>query len=124
VLLPLKAKDPYAPAGRSGAGNVAQAEGAVQKTVLANGVTVLITRNTAAPVVSFQLYTLGGLLAENEGNNGIGAAMMELMTRGTQTRTHEQIADFLDRTGTTLGAESGNNSFALSMQCLKDKAGE
>jgi zinc protease len=122
LLLPLKAKDPFAE--NAAAATLAQTASAVHKTVLPNGLTVLITRNTAAPVVSFQLYTLGGLLAEDQENNGVGAAMMALMTRATDTRTHEQIADFLDRTGGTLDSESGNNSFALSMQCLKDKAAE
>lgn len=123
ALLPLKARDPFAENARVAA-SVVQAEGAVRKTVLPNGLTVLITRNAAAPVVSFQLYTLGGLLAEDQNNNGIGAAMMELMTRGTDSRTHEQIADFLDRSGSSLRSESGNNAFSLSMDCLKDKAAE
>ena len=35
----------------------------VKKIVLANGFTVLISRNPAAPLACFNLYTLGGLLA-------------------------------------------------------------
>ena len=102
----------------------AEQRGATEKMVLKNGLTVLVTRNAAAPLVTFQLYTLGGLLAETDANNGVGSAMMELMRRGTQERTHGQIANFLDATGTVLASESGNNAFSLSMTCLKEKAGE
>lgn len=127
VVLPLDARDPFLPAAAvQGTGGQAGAAAplATQRTVLKNGLTVLITRNTAAPIVSFHLYSLGGLLAETEANNGIGRAMMEMLTRGTTTRSHEQIADFLDGTGTTLSAESGNNSFALSALALKERAAD
>ncbi|HVS72575.1 MAG TPA: pitrilysin family protein [Phycisphaerae bacterium] len=120
ALLPLNAKDPLAVTATAAAQT--QPASAIQRTVLPNGLTLLISRNPAAPVVSFQLYTLGGLLAETKDDNGVGAAMMALMTRSTQSRSHEQIADFLDLTGTTLSAQSGSNSFALSMQCLKEHA--
>jgi len=122
AVLPEGAKDPFG--GPAGHEQTALSAPVVNKTVLKNGLTVLISRNPAAPLASFNLYTLGGLLAEDQENSGIGAAMMELMTRGTQTRSHQQIADYLDATGTTLGAESGNNSYLLSMQCLKEKAPE
>lgn len=123
AVLPEGAKDPFAPEAAVAQAAVMTAP-VVSKTVLPNGLTLLISRNPAAPLASFNLYSMGGLLAENDRNNGIGAAMMELMTRGTDTRSHQQIADYLDATGTTLSSESGNNSFMLSMQCLKDKAPE
>lgn len=121
ALLPLNAADPFVPAAAT---QQAVAAAATKKTVLKNGLTVLITRNPAAPLASFNWYTLGGMLAENDANNGTGSAMMEMLTRGTTTRTHEQIADYLDATGTTLSAESGNNSFSLAEQCLKEHAAD
>jgi zinc protease len=121
ALLPLNAADPFVPKAAAAA---QQTAGAVRKMVLKNGVTLLISRNPAAPLASFHLYALGGLLAEDDATNGTGSAMMEMLTRGTTTRSHDQIADFLDATGTTLSPEAGNNSFALSMQCLKDRAPE
>jgi zinc protease len=122
VLLPMQAPDPFAPkaaATQAGAGPVA-----VKKVVLKNGVTLLISRNAAAPLACFNLYTMGGLLAEDDSNNGIGTLMMNLMARETTTRSHEQIADFLDATGASLSATSASNVFQLSMACLKDKAAE
>ncbi len=123
ALLPLNAADPFVDADAAGT-QVAAAQTVTKKITLKNGLTVLITRNTGAPLASFNLYTLGGILAENDANNGTGSAMMEMLTHGTSTRTHDQIEDYLDATGTTLSAESGNNSFALSEQCLKEHAAD
>ncbi len=120
LVLPNGAKDPTAPAPSTTQGLAANV--AVKKTVLKNGVTLLISRNPAAPLAAFNLYTLGGVLAENDKTNGIGAAMMAMLSRGTTTRSHDDITKYLDGTGTSLAATSGNNSFSLSMQCLKDKA--
>jgi len=122
VLLPRDAPDPFAPkvsATQAAAGPVA-----VKKVILKNGVTLLISRNPAAPLACFNLYTLGGLLAEDESNNGIGTLMMNLMARETATRSHERIADFLDSSGASLSATSASNVFQLSMACLKDQAAE
>jgi zinc protease len=128
VVLPLDAPDPFAATAATqpggGGRGVTRAAVATQRTVLKNGVTVLITRNPAAPIVSFHLYTLGGLLAETDASNGIGTAMMEMLPRGTASRSHAQIADFLDGTGTTLSTESGNNSFAISVQSLKARGAD
>jgi zinc protease len=126
VVLPLQTNDSLAQGAGDGAATQAATAPAtrVSRRVLKNGLTLLISRNPAAPLASFQLYTMGGLLAEDDSNNGTGRAMMEMMTRGTTTRSHEQIADFLDATGTTLSAESGNNTFSLSVECMKAHAAE
>ena len=122
LLLPLKANDPFATSASAAAAPAVPVE--VTKTVLPNGLTVLISRNPAAPLACFNLYTLGGLLAEDESNNGIGAVMMNLMVRETTTRTHGQIADFLDATGTEFVGIEGNHAFQLSMACVKERAPE
>jgi zinc protease len=122
LLLPLKADDPFA-AARSAA-TVPAGPVEVRKTVLPNGLTVLISRNPAAPLACFNLYTLGGLLAEDESNSGIGAVMMNLLPRETESRSHRQIADYLDATGTALAGIAGSSTFQLSMACVKERAAE
>jgi len=91
----------------------------VTKITLANGLTVLLCPNTAAPLVSMHMYVLGGLLAEDAATNGTGTAMMELLGRGTASMTHDQIADFFDSTGGSFQTASANNTFAVSATCLK-----
>jgi zinc protease len=123
LLLPAKSPDPFAPP-KSAAGAASDTPIEVRKTVLANGMTILISRNPAAPLACFNLYTLGGLMAEDDSNNGIGAVMMNLLPRETASRSHQQITDFLDATGTALAGLAGNNTFQLSMACVKQRAPE
>jgi zinc protease len=120
ALLPLGAPNPFKVKETSAV--AAGAKDVTTKSMLKNGITLLITPSHSAPIVTFQLYTRGGALAETEKNSGNGNAMMKLLTRGTTTRSHEQISDFLDATATSLSAESGNNSFGVSAQCLKQNA--
>jgi zinc protease len=120
LLLPLKAGDPFAAAGPASTSPAGPVQ--VRKIVLANGLTVLISPNPAAPLACFNLYTLGGLLAEDDSNNGVGAVLMNLMPRETAARSHRQIADYLDATGTALAGIAGNNTFQLSMACVKERA--
>jgi zinc protease len=117
ALLPLNAADPFAKAAAQSTPAITEAP--TKKIVLANGLTLLFTKNTTAPLVAIQLSTLGGLLAETDATNGTGNAMMSLLTRGTTSRTAEQIAELLDTTATSLAGASGNNTFAISAQCLK-----
>jgi zinc protease len=118
ILLPLKAPAPEL----AGTGTQTETTDAksVTKTVLPNGLTVLICHNSSAPLVTLNYYTLGGLLAEDANNNGIGNAMLHLMTRGTESRSHDQIADFFDSTGGSFEVTSGNNSFGIAATCLKE----
>jgi zinc protease len=118
VLLPLNAADPLAAAAKEAVSSAA-VDTRFHKLTLKNGMTVLISQNPAAPLATFQLYTMGGLLAENAENNGIGDAMLEMMLRGTRTRSHQQITDFLDATGTTMGTEIQRDAFVLSATCIK-----
>jgi zinc protease len=118
ILLPLNAPAPQLPTA------VSQIETtdakSVTKTVLPNGLTFLICHNSSAPLVTFNFYAMGGLLAEDSSNNGIGAAMLHLMTRGTDSLSHDQIAEFFDSTGGSFDVQSGNNSFGISATCLKE----
>jgi zinc protease len=118
ALLPLGAPDNVSASGATQA--VAAAKLPVEKRVLSNGLTVLLCRNSAAPLVAMQLYVTGGLLAEDDKNNGTGSVMMELMTRGAGKRSANDVSEFLDMTGGSLGGVSGNNTFSLSAVCLKE----
>lgn len=88
--------------------------------VLDNGLRVLIRRNTSSPLVATHFFCLGGLLMEEPANNGISNLMAELMLRGTRTRSAEEIARFFDSRGAKIKAASGNNTFYVQSELLKD----
>ena len=84
---------------------------AVRKVDLGNGTTLLVKRVATSPLVQIGMYSLGGVTAEDATNNGIGNLTMEMLTRGTTTRSAQQIAEQLDAVGATIDAGCGNNSW-------------
>ena len=89
----------------------------ITRHVLSNGLIVLHRRITTSPLVAIQMYALGGVTAEDAGNNGIGNLAMQSLARGTATRSAEQIADFFDLTGADFAATCGNNSWYWTVSC-------
>jgi zinc protease len=86
-----------------------------RKVVLDNGLTLLIQRNPATPTIGVQAFFRAGVLWETDENAGISNLMARLLLRGTKNRTAAQIAETLEGAGARMTAESGNNTFGLSM---------
>jgi len=110
---------------RSGAGMAeqkpaeAEAQAQVQKTVLDNGITLLVKENRAVPIVSIRALFKGGVRFEAEDKSGISNFMADMLIKGTKSRTAEQISEELESVGGSIGAFSGNNSFGVSVSVLK-----
>ena len=103
-----------------GGERIAPELGELQSRTLDNGLTVLARRNTLVPVVSMQLYTLGGLLADEPGREGVGNAAWSMLDRGAAGRSAEQIAEFLEDRGATLSTASGNNTDYVTARALAE----
>jgi zinc protease len=96
-----------------------QSDQAITRVVLPNGVVLLHKFIATTPLISIKMYTQGGVTAEDEKNNGIGNLAMQLLTRGTTTRSAEQIAEFLESIGASVDAGCGNNSWYWEGSSLK-----
>ncbi|MGE3779267.1 MAG: M16 family metallopeptidase, partial [Pirellulaceae bacterium] len=92
----------------------------VLRKQLSNGLTVLLKRHSVTPVVSIQAFVRAGLLAETDPKNGVASVTCELMTRGTQKYTGEQIAEFFDASGGAFTVSSQRNTSFLQCLILKD----
>ena len=77
---------------------------------LGNGLTVVVQRSTNVPAVSMQLYSLGGLLADSEGREGLTYAAYAMLMRGTQKHSAHELAEAIEDLGATLSTGSGNNT--------------
>ena len=93
---------------------------APMRFTLDNGMRVVVQRSTLVPAVSMQLYWLGGLLGEEPGREGVANAMSAMMTRGTDTRSADQIAEQIENLGATLFTASGNNTTYARGSALKE----
>lgn len=101
--------------------NSASAEtSAVKKTILPNGLRVLIHEDHRLPLVSILAAFRGGLLSETPQNNGITSLLASTLIKGTKTRTAQQIAETLENVGGSIGASAGNNSLAISVSVMKE----
>ncbi len=95
-------------------------EPGIERQVLPNGMTLLLKRSAAAPIVSFQFFAKGGLRFEWPDQTGLCHFMASLLTKGTVTRSKLEIARTLEDVGGAIEASSGNNAVGLSVSVLKD----
>jgi predicted Zn-dependent peptidase len=71
----------------------------VSRTVLPNGLTVLVRENREAPVVAYSLMVKMGTRTETPDNAGISNLLQQMLVRGTEKLDGEQIAEAADRMG-------------------------
>ncbi|HEY3359806.1 MAG TPA: pitrilysin family protein [Polyangia bacterium] len=86
--------------------------------VLPSGVRLIVKRDTSVPVVSFRAVWLGGLRYEDARSNGINNLLSALVTRGTKTRSAEEIVREVEGMAGSIGGFSGRNSFGLRAEML------
>ena len=94
--------------------------GEIEKVTLDNGLTLLLKRNPAVPIVDFEVFGLGGQRFEVKNHRGISLFTMELLTKGTRTRSKRQIAETIERLGGSLDTGSGRNTYHASISVLKE----
>ncbi len=80
-----------------------------QKT-LANGLRVVVIEQHEQPVVSLRMVLQAGKTFEPADKAGLANATAALLTKGTSTRSAQQIAEAIDRVGGDLGAAAGIES--------------
>jgi zinc protease len=113
-------RPPSVEAGRREPEPEGDLETGIERQVLPNGMTLLLKRSAAAPIVSFQFFAKGGLRFERPDQTGLCHFMASLLTKGTVTRSKLEIARTLEDVGGRIEASSGNNVVGLSVSVLKD----
>ena len=92
----------------------------LELTLLDNGLRLIVKRNRNIPLVNIQALFLGGVLYETQGQAGICGITAELLTRGNDSMTRDEIAEAFDKIGGTFSGSSGNNTFSLTAEVLKE----
>lgn len=85
---------------------------------LMSGAPVFIVENHLQPLVSVALYTRQGSFTDVAGKEGRASLAMDMMTKGTQTRTAPQIAETIDALGGSLGSNAGYDAATVSLSVL------
>jgi zinc protease len=92
----------------------------IQKFTLANGLRLLVKENHRLPFIEFRAVFQGGSLIETTANNGITQLMARLLIKGTSRRAAEQIAAEIESVGGSLDSYSGNQSFGINAEVLRE----
>lgn len=93
-------------------------EGRTTKTVLENGITLIVKEVHSNPTVAFYATFPGGLRFEEKNKNGVGGFTAEMLTRGTVKMTREELSRELEDMAGGVGGFSGWNSTGASGKFL------
>jgi zinc protease len=90
----------------------------IQKFDLPHGLRLLVKESHRLPFVEFRAVFQGGVLAESAANNGLTLLMAKMLTKGSASRTGEEIAREIESLGGSLDSYGGNNSFGANAEVL------
>ncbi|MHB8108454.1 MAG: M16 family metallopeptidase [Syntrophorhabdaceae bacterium] len=85
---------------------------------MANGLKVLVNKNSTSPTFSVRIGFAGGLKAEGAGKNGEFNVLSRMLLKGTRTRNSSDIARQLDTLAGSLVPYNGRNVFGLTGKFL------
>ena len=94
---------------------------AVQERKLPNGLTVAVIEKKGVPIVTSQLLVRSGGSSEPSTKAGLANLTAAMLTKGTQSRTAEQIAEEMEFLGGSIGSGAGWNSSSVTMSTTSDK---
>ena len=92
----------------------------IKTITLPNQMKLLLKKNDAAPIVSFNFMVNGGLRYEHPQKEGLSHFMAALLTKGTKNRSKLEIARALEDIGGSIHSSSGHNTVSLSVSVLKE----
>lgn len=90
----------------------------VSKTILDNGIRLIVKENPSIPAVTVQASFLGGVRFEKEDQSGINHFIAVMWTKGTTNQNSLQITKKVERMAGSLNGFSGYNSLGLTFTFL------
>lgn len=117
----LCAQEPY-PTRPPAAGALRPAQfPAYQEVRLPNGATLLLVEHHEQPTVAVSLSFRAGSRYDPAGKEGLSELVAEVLSKGTPTRTAEQLAATIEGAGGSLGANAGMDFLTISAAVLADQ---
>jgi predicted Zn-dependent peptidase len=92
-----------------------------KEATLPNGLALVVIEHHEQPVVSVSLAFRAGAIAEPAGKEGLSELAAELLSKGTATRSAEQIAATIEGVGGHLSASSADDFLTISVDALSDQ---
>lgn len=95
---------------------------AYDRTVLPNGLVVLLLEQHEVPVIDFQLTLRTGSIADPRGKEGLADLTLSLLRKGTAQHTADEIAEQLDFLGAELDLTASYERCMISAEFLAKDA--
>ena len=85
---------------------------------LPSGARFLVKRDPSVGLVAMRAVWMGGLRYEDARTNGVNNLLAALVTRGTRSRSGDELAHEIEAMAGSIGGFSGRNSFGLRGEML------
>jgi zinc protease len=85
----------------------------IQVHTLPNGLVLALMPDHRVPLVHLQAAVRGGLSSETAEMNGLNQLLASTLSKGTLTRTAQEIAITLESLGASISANTGNNAVLI-----------
>lgn len=96
----------------------------LHRSVLANGLTVLVLENPVADIVSARLFIRAGSAFETAPNAGNASFLMGLLTKGTEGQSSMDIAETVESVGASLGTDAAADYSVISLKTVSSDFAE
>ncbi len=116
--LSLTILDPLDAAASARTAKAARTREEIQVHTLANGLTLALIPDHRVPLVHLQAAVRSGLPAETPATNGLNQLLASTISKGTLTRSAQEIAVTLESLGASISANPGNNAILIQASGL------
>ena len=91
----------------------------LHRTILPNGITLLVVENQAADLVACRcFFKLAGSRVESLPQAGISNLVASVITKGTRNLSALEIAEAVESIGASVGADAGSDYFLMSLKTI------
>ncbi len=90
----------------------------VQRTVLSNGIVVLVIENALADIVAARMFVRAGSCYEQPSQAGLAHLLATVMTKGCNGLASMQIAEIVESVGASLSTDTTTDYFLLSLKTV------
>ena len=94
----------------------------ITENVLDNGLEVVVIEQPNMPIISLDIYFAGGSTSAPQNLPGLAGMTGSLITRGTETRSAQDIAGAIEQVGGAVGSGGGSDSLQLGVFALIEDA--
>lgn len=106
------------PSTQSPSNPQSQGTASIYRTVLPNGIRLIVVENPVADIISARLFTKAGVSHEARSQAGLFSLLTSLLTKGTHSRSSMEIADQVESVGASLGSDTSADYSLISLKTV------